>query len=170
MTPRPTPHLFGLTLLGTLACTAPADRSAKSTDSGEALPGLEQVFECGELDFPKLWAIKSDSRVYEVACGVVPEGTRWPELSWEELADEYHRLASCDPRPEEHHSWQFVREGCGLEAALNLSIHGWRTAGCPLYYRPPPGELNPTSIVGTSRMWWEAGLAVEDVCDSPSNL
>lgn len=164
MTPRPTPHLFGLTLLGTLACTAPGDSRPKPANSVEGLPGLEQVFECGELDFAELWAIFDNWRTIEVACGHIPEGAPWipegapwPELSWRELADQYDRLASCEPDPEAHPRWQLLRQGCGLEAALNLSIHGLRATGCP----PLPGSgPSPTP----SRMWQEAAQMVYEVC------
>lgn len=160
---RPSLHLLGLAFSGNLACTAPANRGAKYSDSGEALPGLEQVFECGELDFADAWALISELRIYEVACEEIPPGDRWPDVPWHQLARQYARKSRCPANPEQHARGDLLLQGCGLEAAVNLSIHGLRTAGCP----PLDGESGYLNLaVGGSRMLEEASYMIYEVCVS----
>jgi hypothetical protein len=160
---RPTArHVRTAVLLsGSTACSSPKDRMPALTDSAgsaaaQPLPALEEVFECGELGFAEIWALVEHWRVSEVACDILPDGDRWPDLDWQQLARQVNGY--CPSDAETSARWRRLREGCGLEATVNLSIHGYRTAGCP------SGPYHAT--LGLSTMTVEVLRMVDEVCVS----
>lgn len=121
-----------------LVCAAACTASTKPDEVD-----IDFEFECGELDFYDLMALVAEDRLYEVACGTMPEWYPDLDLDWRELAAEYRDggRRECRADPLDDDTWRTkVRTGCGKEAAVNLGIRAYRTAHCPTYIRRDPPE------------------------------
>jgi hypothetical protein len=117
----------GALLLGAAACAA----SPKADEVD-----IDFEFECGELDFYDLMSLVGENRLYEVACGAMPEGYPDLDLDWRELAAEYRNRGrrECRGDPMDNDFWRTaVRTGCAKEAAVSLGIRAYRAASCPTY-------------------------------------
>jgi hypothetical protein len=142
-----------------LAACSPAEKAGSGAD-------VDFEFECGELDLYDLMALVLEDRLYEVACGEMPEGYPSPELSWEELAASYRALGvdACTSDPGLHGIWSGMQRGCGKEAAVNLSIHAYRAASCPTYEWVDGRARSSMYEVGMTSMLRELRWVVEDAC------
>jgi hypothetical protein len=128
-------------------------------------PPFEPEFECGELDFIDGYVLLMERRVYEVACGEMPEGTDDRDVPWREVAARYRRHPPCNDAMGEGPDWTYHREHpCALEAAVNASVHAFRVAGCPEWEYVDRWNVSDNFDVGWFPLMGEVHWTVSDAC------
>jgi hypothetical protein len=154
---------YAALLMCAAACTA-------STKPDEV--DIDFEFECGELDFYDLMSLVVEDRLYEVACGAMPEGYPDLDLDWRELASEYRSRGrrECTGNPTNSDAWEILQDGCAKDASVSLSIRAYRAANCPMYELVEPGPSDPPLsrtapyYVGNPHGLSRMGLALHFTC------
>jgi hypothetical protein len=128
-------------------------------------PPFEPEFECGELDFTDGYVLLVERRVYEVACGEMPEGTDDRDVPWREVAARYRRHPPCNGEADEHRGWVYHRSHpCALEAVVNASVHGFRVAGCPEWEYVDAWNVSDNYYVGWFPLMGEVAITIDYAC------
>jgi hypothetical protein len=158
---------------GAVACTGKERRMAETADERGVEPGaetgFEPVFECGELDIYDAYVLVQLHRVYEVACGEMPAGTRDGDTPWDVLAAQYRLDEQCEAGGTARApDWRYYQDNpCAVEAVVNARVHGFRVAGCPEWeygdHSVPSANFNITWF----QLWSQTRGTLNDACSPP---